>query len=556
LKLDVHGLDLPAAHGARALVTALFGEAEQALTRLESGDADEALHDFRVSLRRLRSVIRALRPQLGERVQRKHERRLREVARATTAARDAEVQLAWLRLEHAHARERDIPALDWLGRRLEARRRDASGPDLRALAARFHRLARRLSRKLAPSDEPAPRGAAPSFGTLLADLLRAHAAELLEALEAVGGPFEVEQGHAARIAAKRLRYILEPLRGNLRADSAAAVATLKELQDLLGELHDAHVAGDTIAGALVEAAAERARRAHGAVVAGDALPTALRLAAREPLTRGLLVLDRRAGERAATAYGSLVREWLPARRSVLVKAIANLADALAPRSVSGPSGARRFLLVRLPDGLPDAPPVQVDTGWLPGPPPRVRLWRVLGPDGVQFFRGGEDELSAHEEIAEETFIALWPTTEGARLAKRRRVLVYKGHRWSLHEIPDLRLVLADVAEPIAGALRFPRGVKRVLVREVTEERAYRDQQLAARRQRPTGAAVDRGESAGGPLADGTPPPAGPFGGPDERRGTAAGLGRSRATDSRRKRDEGATSGSDPARRVAARPRVC
>jgi CHAD domain-containing protein len=463
--------------------------------------------------------MRALQPQLGERVQRKHERRLRAVARATTAPRDAEVQLAWLGLERAQARERDVPALDWLGRRLEERRREASGRDLRALAARFRRLARRLSKGLAPPADPAPPGAGPSFGTLLAGLLRAHVADLLEALEAVGGPLEVEQGHAARIAAKRLRYLLEPLRGNPRADSGAAVAALKELQDLLGELHDAHVAGGTIAGALVETAGERARRAHAAVLAGDAVAPALRLAARDPLTRGLLVLDRRAVERAAAAYGGLVRVWLPARRGALATAVATVADALAPRSSGRMAGARRFLLVRLPGGLPAAPPVDVDTGWLPGPHPRVRLWRVPGPDGVHYFRAEDDGLSADEEISEETFVALWPATEGARLSKLRRVLVHGGRRWSLDEIPDLRLVLADLAGPFTGALRLPVAVERVLVREVTEERAYRDERLAGRRQRAMGAAVARGGSAGDPPADGTPSAA-PPGGPDERGGVA------------------------------------
>jgi hypothetical protein len=234
------------------------------------------------------------------------------------------------------------------------------------------------------------------------------------------------------------------------------------------------------------------------------------------------VLDRRAVERAAAAYGSLVREWLPVRRGALVKAIANLADALAPRSAGRWSGARRFLLARLPEELPDAQPVDLDVGWLSGPAPRVRLWRVRGPDGVRYFRGKEDGLPVGEEISEGTFIALWPSTEGARLAKRRRVLMYKGRRWSLDEISDLRLVLADVAEPIAGALRLPRGVKRVLVREVTEERAYRDEQLAARSRRATAPTMARGESAGDPPASATPPAAAPR---DERRGATARAGR-------------------------------
>ena len=338
MKLEARVLDLPAAAGARAAVAALLREPEEELARLEAARDEEALHDFRVALRRLRSVARALRPQLGDLLRKKHERRLGAVARATTAARDAEVQLAWLAQERQRAGAREQPGIDWLARRLEGQLRDARGGDLRATASRFRRLARRIAKALAGATGPAPGEPVPSFGALLAGLLRSHAAELASALEAVGGPLDVEPGHAARIAGKRLRYLLEPLRGSRRADASPAVAVLKELQDLLGELHDAHVAMGTVAAALVETATGRAREAHAAVLAGDAGAGSLRLARRDPLARGLLFLDRRAVERAAVAHASLLREWRPARQGALVEAVARVVDGLeAARRAPAPS---------------------------------------------------------------------------------------------------------------------------------------------------------------------------------------------------------------------------
>ena len=60
---------------------------------------DDALHDFRVAVRRLRSWIRAFEPSLRDAVSRKQRRRLSEIADATGATRDATVHLAWLREE-------------------------------------------------------------------------------------------------------------------------------------------------------------------------------------------------------------------------------------------------------------------------------------------------------------------------------------------------------------------------------------------------------------------------------------------------------------------------
>src|SRR5947208_1480322 len=93
--------------------------------RLTYSDDAEALHDFRVAMRRLRSTLRAYQPQLDAVVPPKLRRRLRDLARATGEARDVEVQIASLehrRDELPPARRAGVP---WLLARLTERREQA-----------------------------------------------------------------------------------------------------------------------------------------------------------------------------------------------------------------------------------------------------------------------------------------------------------------------------------------------------------------------------------------------------------------------------------------------
>ena len=54
-------------------------------------------------------------------------------------------------------------------------------------------------------------------------------------------PGEVQALHDMRIAAKRLRYVLELTRPALGPSAAGAARTAKKLQDLLGQIHDCDV---------------------------------------------------------------------------------------------------------------------------------------------------------------------------------------------------------------------------------------------------------------------------------------------------------------------------
>src|ERR1700682_4012650 len=58
--------------------------------------------------------------------------------------------------------------------------------------------------------------------------------------------------HRARIAAKRVRYLLEPFAEDFD-DGPAIIDCLKQLQDTFGDVHDVHVFAPTLADAMAEA---------------------------------------------------------------------------------------------------------------------------------------------------------------------------------------------------------------------------------------------------------------------------------------------------------------
>src|SRR6266550_3868884 len=102
----------PVERGVRRVALSLLDAADKAADKLTglskelragdpTGDSagDEALHDFRVAIRRVRSWMRAFQPWLRDDLPRKRMRSLSAIADATRSVRDAAVHLEWLRKE-------------------------------------------------------------------------------------------------------------------------------------------------------------------------------------------------------------------------------------------------------------------------------------------------------------------------------------------------------------------------------------------------------------------------------------------------------------------------
>jgi CHAD domain-containing protein len=326
--------DREPAEGVRLVALDLLRDAESAAAQLADPRDAEALHDFRVAARRLRSWLRSFAPQVEDTLGRKRGKRLKAIASATGAARDAEVLLALLTGQRDALAPSHRGALDALSARL-AERAAAAGADPKAeAAARFAKLAPKLASELSRYERKV---GAPErrFGEVAAAALRSQSARLLDALGAIAGPDDVERAHETRIEGKRLRYLLEPLRA-LTPAAADAVKHMKGLQELLGELHDVHVLAGEIATALAELGADGSRGVHREGGRG---------AARKGPRAGLLALAQLVRARRDALFAELEERWLGGAGEALLADVEAAAAALegppARRPPSAPPSAAR-----------------------------------------------------------------------------------------------------------------------------------------------------------------------------------------------------------------------
>ena len=226
--------------GARRVAIAYVAEAREAAARLLAGGDSESLHDLRVALRRLRSVMRFFDHELRESVKKKVKRRLRTVARATGEGRDAEVQLAWIEAQLSRDDWTERAGARWWATSLRASKERAYETLEQELVPELEKMLPALALSLShfreerSLSESTPR---PRFGQQVASHLAKETAELAAALSAVKGLGDEAIAHQARIHGKRIRYLVEPFKNELE-EAREAARILKGLQEKLGELND------------------------------------------------------------------------------------------------------------------------------------------------------------------------------------------------------------------------------------------------------------------------------------------------------------------------------
>lgn len=160
------------------------------------------------------------------------------------------------------------------------------------------------ARKVKKLDPEASLGenAARIVGTRLEEL-RALADEALQ-------PGASEAQHDMRIAAKRLRYVLEVTEGCFGPEARAARKAAKELQSVLGEIHDCDVMLPRVQAQVEALQADDARAVL--VRAGDADDLAARLVREAPSRgayRGLSVLAVHLRARRALHFERFCDLW-------------------------------------------------------------------------------------------------------------------------------------------------------------------------------------------------------------------------------------------------------
>lgn len=312
----------------RFVALELLSEIRAAAERLEDREDVEGLHAFRVAVRRLRSTARAWSEELAPSVRKRHRRALRSLQTATGGSRDAEVALAWLAAQRQELGRGQKRGHAWLVGRLEQEREEAMARVREETRRAFESIDRELAPRLGRITielQPLLPERRTRFGEVLAGKALAQVGELARSLGEVSSADDEERCHAARIACKRLRYLVEPVQAQLET-AALVVKRCKRLQDLLGDLNDAHVLLREIAVALDEATRQEAQQLFE--LAREQDPRLAR-ARRRAVRPGLLELARRVQRRIRLHFEELEKHWPDKEIRQLADGVQVLAEQLA-----------------------------------------------------------------------------------------------------------------------------------------------------------------------------------------------------------------------------------
>lgn len=318
----------PAQHSARVIATALL---QNVSTQFDAFVDDPAagLHDLRVALRRLRTWLRAYRPELDDTVGKKTRRRAGKIARGTNEPRDVEAMREWIESQDDFT-SRERAGVRWLIGRLTREQRELEADTHKLLARRVPKMIATLSKELehywlhcAIDDAAVPT----TMALVARDVLATQAQRIARAIGRIESSDDARKIHRVRIAAKRLRYVLEAIE---HASAESLVERLTSLQDTLGASHDMHGIVNRIVRELGEIGAHDARLSALRVVhPDDQSDERPRLATLRP---GLVALSTRAHEHERATYESFRATWNDERIASLADDIKALGDELVARS--------------------------------------------------------------------------------------------------------------------------------------------------------------------------------------------------------------------------------
>ena len=172
--------------------------------------------------------------------------------------------------------------------------------------------------------------AAPSFALAVHDALRDAASELERALAAVAGPRRRATEHEARIDAKRVRYVLEPVRALARRQRAGARPSCAACRTCSAIATTAPSSPYVLRAALERAALATAQGLAEAVRTRDDHATR-RACARAPVENALLdAPGQRARDESDALWSELASQWLFGKSAAFFARVRELGDRAAP----------------------------------------------------------------------------------------------------------------------------------------------------------------------------------------------------------------------------------
>lgn len=238
--------DATLAVSARSMLALPFARLVELEPALRGPISAEAVHDARVAARRLRTLLHLFRRAFPRRDVRTLEEGLARLGDALAAVRDADVREQRL-LARAGSAKR-APALMPLLARWRTERRGAAEALQEQLAGAEHRRWLERMETFLAATTATERGGAPLYERAPAMLWRLYGRVRLAATDLDHA--SADELHALRKAVRRLRYLLDALRGLLGAGADELIAAAVEVQDALGALHDVDVLRQELGGEL------------------------------------------------------------------------------------------------------------------------------------------------------------------------------------------------------------------------------------------------------------------------------------------------------------------
>ena len=217
------------------------------LAGVRTADDIEAIHQLRVATRRLRAAFTLFADCLPNKRGDEWQREIKRITKALGAARDTDVQFAWLRQFLARATDPAWrPGINQLLLRLHQQRQHLQIEVITALdrleiSRTLDDLETLLRDQVVQARLHHVDPYTPEVYLRAAAAIRLRLEHFLAYNGCVYQPEHNTELHAMRIAAKRLRYTLE-IFAELYPDTLKPpIKAVKEMQDLLGDLHDSDV---------------------------------------------------------------------------------------------------------------------------------------------------------------------------------------------------------------------------------------------------------------------------------------------------------------------------
>ncbi|MEA2494052.1 MAG: hypothetical protein QOJ29_1963 [Thermoleophilaceae bacterium] len=221
---------------------------------LDTGDI-ERVHDMRVATRRLRAVLEVYRACFEKQALKSALRDVKTLARALGARRDPDVALQEIEAIAAHLPAIARPGVDAIEDELRAEQAEGNVTLERELAVTVDsQLEARLLELAASATDDGE-----TFGEHARSMIDKRTTKLSKLGTRAIRSGEMDDLHAVRIGAKRVRYLHEIAEPAFGAGSGRGGKQARQLQDVLGELHDCDVMSERIRSRAWSAAISDAR---------------------------------------------------------------------------------------------------------------------------------------------------------------------------------------------------------------------------------------------------------------------------------------------------------